>query len=344
MEEIEAKIKRRRLNMPFGQALSNSARNEISQSFQNDQKTLLLNKKRAKASAHVPAPHPPHPHTPRRCQRWRQKEEIMSLHGFFAQRGRYHIFLLEHVILMYVIIFEYLKFNAIILFHLCFPVQTASLFIGLPHAYLNLKISWSKRFSPYDFFSISLSRASLSDMSLLYYSPLSAPDQGVLIIFFTIIVPNLPRCTCQYVSTPKWGYVISCVLTRQINTIGNTNPLLYSLLTSNSRSLRHHLFTFSAKNRTTLSNDRRLRLLSFTRNRTCSIPFRTSDPVSCLRGSCNPHVNRPHLFTKINIIIVHCIASKFPYAVSLPWLYFGTPAASPQFPLSVFFFLLIYEG
>ena len=268
----------------------------------------------------------------------------MSLLNFSTRRGRYIIFLLEHVTFMYVIIFEYLKFDPILPFYLCFSVQTASLFAGLPHAHLNLKISRSKRFSPNDFFSMSLARVSLPHMSPLNYSPLSVPDQGVLIIFLTIIVPSLTQCACQYVPTPNWGYVISCVLTRQINTIGNTNPLLYCFLSSNSRPLRHHLFIFSTKKRTTLSIDRRPRLLSFTRNRTCSIPFRTSDPVSYLRDSCYPHVNRPLLFTKITFILAHCNANNLPYAFSLLWLYLGTPAASPQYPLSVFFFLLIYES
>ena len=58
--EIEAKNKRKRLNMPVGQSLSNAAKASISQSFLIDQKNLLLNKKnKNKAPTPAPAPTPP---------------------------------------------------------------------------------------------------------------------------------------------------------------------------------------------------------------------------------------------------------------------------------------------
>ena len=58
-EEIEAKNRRRRMNMPMGQTLTNAARNEISQAFLRDQKKLLQDKKNAKTTAQAPA----HSHT-----------------------------------------------------------------------------------------------------------------------------------------------------------------------------------------------------------------------------------------------------------------------------------------
>ena len=57
-EEIEAKNRRRRMNMPYGQALTNAARSEISQAFLLDQKKLLASKKSTKTAASTPAPTP----------------------------------------------------------------------------------------------------------------------------------------------------------------------------------------------------------------------------------------------------------------------------------------------
>ena len=50
-EEIEAKNRRKRLNMPLGQTLSNAAKESISQSFLVDQKNLLLKKNKNTAPA-----------------------------------------------------------------------------------------------------------------------------------------------------------------------------------------------------------------------------------------------------------------------------------------------------
>ena len=59
IEEIEAKNKRKRFNMPVGQNLTNAAKSSINQSFLNDQKALLLKKSQDKSSAYAPAPtHP----------------------------------------------------------------------------------------------------------------------------------------------------------------------------------------------------------------------------------------------------------------------------------------------
>lgn len=55
-EEMEAKNKRKRMNMPLGQTLSNAAKASISQSFLIDQKNLLLSKKSKKSNAPAPAP------------------------------------------------------------------------------------------------------------------------------------------------------------------------------------------------------------------------------------------------------------------------------------------------
>ena len=62
-EEIEAKNKRKRFNMPIGQSLSTAAKTSINQSFLDEQKAMLLKKKReemrnkiVKKSAPAPAP------------------------------------------------------------------------------------------------------------------------------------------------------------------------------------------------------------------------------------------------------------------------------------------------
>ena len=67
-EEIEAKNKRKRFNMPIGQSLSTAAKTSINQSFLDEQKALMLKKKReemkkgiAKKAAPAPAPSPPQP-------------------------------------------------------------------------------------------------------------------------------------------------------------------------------------------------------------------------------------------------------------------------------------------
>ena len=55
-EEIEAKNKRKRFNMPVGQNLSSAAKASINQSFQADQQMLLLKKRNAKSGVNAPVP------------------------------------------------------------------------------------------------------------------------------------------------------------------------------------------------------------------------------------------------------------------------------------------------